>query len=290
MTVGVGAICESGNCIVLGSDTRASYDRPFKLGPNDWTGKIYDLPHGFFADIAGIISKCHGISSQLAVEFAKLQGSFKLDEVRFALNEGRVYELMMNAGDQIHVQFGLSLKKWQELPRNAAVYRGGKAIIRMQPLEAEIIIAGFMPWKLEEIPIGSTPVVLLRASRKCPVEIENSFTTIGSGGNRARKTLDRRGQNPHRSFGRTAIDVIHAMRAAHRQNKRHVGLPDDLFVIRKGEYKRFPVSATYVQTLLKKTADPRRQRELLSSQRFIPSAEAILESLLFDQPNASSRP
>jgi hypothetical protein len=286
MTVGVGAICEAGNCIVLGSDTRGSYAKQLKLSPNDWTSKTYDLPHGFFACIAGIISKCLGVSIQLADEMEKLQAPFQLDHVRHAINDARFYEMMMNAGDQIHAQFGVSLKKWQKLPRNAAVYRGGKAIIRSQPLEVQIIVAGFVPWPLDRLPRGASPILLLRAHKKCPVEIEGNFTTIGTGGDKARKVLDRRGQHPHRSWQRTAIDVIYAMRAAHRANRRSVGTPADLFILRNGSAKRFPVNATYVQHLLRVTGNQKRQKELRNSKRFVPRTEAILESLLYDQPNA----
>jgi hypothetical protein len=149
----------------------------------------------------------------------------------------------------------------------------------------EMLVAGFMPWKREDIPSGATAAILFRAYGKQPAEMENNFATIGSGGPKAQHILDRRGQNIHRSWQRTAIDVLHAMQAAHRQDKRYVGMPDDLLIIRNGSFKRFPASAPYVKDLLKKT-DHKKVRELRRCQRFINGVETILENLLFEQPNA----
>jgi hypothetical protein len=289
VTVGVGAVCSSGDCIILGSDTRASYPKQSKLSPNDWTGKVYDLPHGFFVSIAGAVHTCHAVSSQLTVEMGNLTGAFRVDDVRFKINQARFYERNMIAGDRLHARFGLSLFQWQTLPIDSTVFRAGEALIKRIPVPIEIIVAGFMPWKPEDVAPGATAAMLLRAYNKQPAEMENSFTTIGSGGRKAQDILDRRGQNIYRSWQRTAIDILHALRAAHRQDKRYVGMPDDLFVIRNGSFKRFPVNATYVQNLLTKTGHT-KVPELRKFQCFIPETDAILESLLFDQPSARLNP
>jgi hypothetical protein len=286
VTVGIGAVCESGNCIVLGSDTRASYPKKYRLSPNDWTSKIYDkLPHGFFASIAGTVHTCHAVSSQFAVEMGNLTGAFKVDEVRFAINAARFYERNIIAGDRLHARFGLSLFQWQTLPIDSTVFKAGQALIGRIPVPVAMIVAGFMPWKPEDIPQGATAAILFRAYKKRPAEMENNFTAIGSGGSKAQEILDRRGQNQHRSWQRTAIDVLHAMQAAHRQDKWHVGMPDDLLVIRNGCFKKFSVSNPYVKNLLAKTGHT-KVRDLRKCKRFIDSVETILEGLLFDQPSA----
>jgi len=286
VTIGIAAVCESGNCIVLGSDTRASYPKKYKLSPNDWTSKIYDkLPHGFFASIAGTIHTCHAVSSQLAVEMGNLTGAFKVDEVRFAINAARFYERNIIAGDRLHARFGLSLFQWQTLPIDSTVFKGGQALIGRIPVPVAMIVAGFMPWKPENIPQGATAALLFRAQKKRPAEMENSFTAIGSGAGKAQEVLDRRGQNQHRSWPRTAIDMLHAMLAAHKQDKWHVGMPDDLLIIRKEGFKKLPTINPYVKDLLTKTGHA-KVRELRKCKQFVPNVEAILESLLFDQPNA----
>ena len=225
VTVGVGAVCEAGNCIVLGSDTRASYPKNASLPPNDWTGKVYDLPHGFFVGIAGTVHSCHAVSSQLAVEMGKLTGAFKVDEVRFAINDARFYDRIMIAGDRLHARFGLSLFQWQNLPIDSTVFKAGEALIERIPVPMAMIVAGFMPCKSEDIPPCSLAAILFRAYKARPVEMGNNFAAIGSGARTAQKVLDRRGQFMHRSWQRTAIDMLHAMRAAHNQSKRYVGMP-----------------------------------------------------------------
>lgn len=281
MTVGIGALCESGGCIILGSDTRASYDKRYNLGPNDWTSKVYSLPHGCFTSVAGTLSECHGVSSQLAIEFEKLGNNFELDEARRAINEARFYEYCQTAGDRIHAKFGLSLSEWQKLPRDAAVYQGGVNIFKRIPIKVEIIVAGFKNKNPQEVPPGSTPTILFRATGKNRVEAENNFTTIGSGGNKALQVLDRRGQNVHRSWQRTAIDLIAALQAARRESRRYVGTPDDLFLISCGVTRRLPVGATFVNTLLEKT----NKSKIANLNRFDERTNTILESLLYDQPS-----
>ncbi len=282
MTVGIGALCESGGCVILGSDTRGSYEKVHNLGPNDWTSKVYDLPHGCFMSVAGTLSDCHGVSSQITIEFGKLGNNFELDEARRAINDARFYEYCQIAGDRIHAKFGLSLSEWHKLPRDAAVYQGGVNIFKRIPLNVEIIVAGFKNKNPQEVPAGSTAAILFRAIGKHRVEAENNFATIGSGGKKARRVLDYRGQNVHRSWQRTAIDVIAAIRAARRESKRYIGTPDDLILIFCGQTKRFPVRATFVNSLLEKT----KKSKIANFNSFDQNTNTILDSLLYDQPSA----
>jgi len=280
MTVGVGALCESGACIVLGWDTRASYDAAHHLGPNDLTGKVYDLPHGCFVDIAGALHECHSVSSQLTVEFGKFGEKFELDEARNAINEARFYEYRQIGGERIFAKFGLPLSEWHKLPKDAAAYQGGMNVFKRLPLQVELIVAGFKNKNPQETSAGSTSAILFRAIGKHPVEPENNFTVIGSGGKEARRVLDKRGQNPHRSWQRTAIDVIAALRVARRGNKRAVGYPDDLLVIFQTETKRLPVGATFVKTMLERT----RKAKISQFESFDETTNELLTSLLYPQP------
>jgi hypothetical protein len=215
-----------------------------------------------------------------------LTGAFKVDEARFAINAARFYERNIIAGDRLHARFGLSLLQWQTLPIDSTVFKKGEALIKRISVPVAMIVAGFMPWKPEDIPHGATAAVLFMAFKTQPAIMENNFTAIGSGSRKAQDILDYRGQNIHRSWQRTAIDMLHAMLAAHRQDKRHVGMPDDLLVIRNGNFKRFPVNATYVKNLLAKTGHA-QVRDLRKCKQFIDGVETILESLLFDQPIVS---
>lgn len=284
MTIGIGAFCERGSCIVLGSDTRASYDKRHRLGPNDWISKFYDLPHGCFGVIAGTLTQCHGVSAQIATEFANLKGGFDIDQAREAINKARFHEFCMIGGERLLATFGITLQEWWNLTKDARVYRGGKAIFRGIPLEVEIIVAGFQNRLQGEIAPGSTSAMLFRAISKNPIEPENNYTVIGSGANAARRAMDRRGQHSHRSWQRTAIDVIAAMQAAQKSEGRTVGNPNDLVILWEGKTKILPTKATFVGTLLKRTA----KQNIPSADRFDEKTERLLESLLTDPVSSAS--
>jgi len=52
MTLGVGVLCEHGECIVMASEQRATYGNS-PVGPNDQCGKQYDLnPLNVFVSVA----------------------------------------------------------------------------------------------------------------------------------------------------------------------------------------------------------------------------------------------
>ncbi len=285
MTIGIGAICETGSCIVLGADTRGSYDAVHRLSPNDKISKTYDLPHDFFLNFAGTINSCHSVSAQMAFEFSNLRDHFEIDHVRFAVNGARFYERNMIAGDQIHAAFGLSLADWQRLPLDSRVYSGGKAIIRSVPIDGAFIVAGFLKREPEEVMPNSTPAVLLSAWGKEPVQMENNFAVIGSGAKSAMRVLNKRGQHIFRSWQRTAIDVIEAMLAAHRSDRRHVGVPADLFIISEKETKRFPPDAQFVKTLREKI----KRQKIQNYDGFDDKTNEILASLLIRHPSVSWR-
>lgn len=280
MTIGIGALCDSGGCVILGCDTRGSYDARHCLNPNDSTSKSYTLPHECFVLVSGVLHETHEVVSHLTVEFGKLSETFEVDQAREAINEGRFYEYRQKAGDRIFAKFGLPLSEWWKLSHDAHVYQGGTNIFKNIPIPVSIIVAGFRSNNPERNTPGSTAAILFRAIGKHPVETENNYTVIGSGSNEARRVLDRRGQNLHRSWQRTAIDVIAAMRAARRGNKRSVGNSDDLIVIFQTQIKRLPVGATFVRTMLEKTKDAK----ISHLNQFDDRTNEILRTLLYDQP------
>lgn len=280
MTIGIGALCESGGCVILGCDTRASYDEQYRLNPNDWTSKMYTLPHECFVLISGNLHETHDVVSRITAEFGKLGDKFELEEARNAINEGRFYEYRQKAGDRIFAKFGLPLSEWHKLPHDASVYQRGVNIFRNLSIPVAVIVAGFKNKNSEENIPGSTHAILFRAIGKHPIETQNNYTVIGGGGSAAMRALDKRGQNIHRSWQRTAIDLIAALKVARRQNKRSVGNPDDLTLIFQTKIKKFPVGATFVKTMLERT----KNAKISHLNDFGGSTNGILESLLYDPP------
>jgi len=146
-----------------------------------------------------------------------------------------------------------------------------------------MILAGFIDKPQgDKSTSESFQVGLFSTIGKNAIESENNFTVIGSGRESARKVLDKRGQNPYRSWQRTAIDIIEAMDAARKTDSHHVGVPDDLFIIQKVGFRRFPSTAPYVKKIRKGIIKDKPP----GNWDFVPKAKSNLENLLFDAPSS----
>jgi len=68
MTLGVGVLCERGECVVMASEQRASYGSTARpLSPNDECSKQFYLrPIKCFVNVAGSLSVCHAVYSEIA--------------------------------------------------------------------------------------------------------------------------------------------------------------------------------------------------------------------------------
>jgi len=227
MTIGIGVICDSGNSIILASDTRASYDEP-QLAPNDQTGKMFDLPHEFRATIAGTIIYCGGVVSQLYTEFTKLPQPFFQDHVRIAMNNARFYERDFRASERMREHIGLTLPQWQTGPLDHRVYRLGKAILKCTTIDVAILVAGF----------SNGGVTLLRSCAGQPIEQFDSFSVVGSGWEKALNRLNKRGQQAHFGLARSLIHTAEALRDSQRTDKA-IGPFDYPNVIRLNENQYF---------------------------------------------------
>lgn len=73
MTIGIGILCEEGNCIVLASDTRVSYPNS-RVRPHEESGKQWDLlpPFKGGVAIAGNVSTCQLIVDELDIQFRRV--------------------------------------------------------------------------------------------------------------------------------------------------------------------------------------------------------------------------
>ena len=62
MTVGIGLVCGGGKYILLGADTRASYDAATS---NDQAAKFYELPSNYCLIGAGTLGQCADIVAEV---------------------------------------------------------------------------------------------------------------------------------------------------------------------------------------------------------------------------------
>lgn len=241
MTVGIGVICEGGDCAILASDVRVTYGK-MKVSPHDWSGKQYPFPpFNFAAAIAGSTSSTHAVVSDFAGRLRELlswkQGhaefEIQFEHIRNALERARKKELRRLQGCAMESELAVSVNDWiaGKLPTgekfNQYALDEGLLVLKRVKSEMEslvgIIVAGF----LRERPI------FLRGIGARPVE-EGSTPAIyvvgGKGAGEALQVLSNRKQSIEMGIARSLFHVYEAMNAA--QSDRGVGEPADYIVIR----------------------------------------------------------
>jgi 20S proteasome alpha/beta subunit len=120
MTVGIGALCEYGDCVVIASDTRVTF-RGMRVDPHDKACKQYDFaPFVIGATIAGSTSSTHAVISELSGQLQKIiqaklrnpQGEVAFEHVRNCLEAARKRELRRLQDCEMQAELGISLDQW----------------------------------------------------------------------------------------------------------------------------------------------------------------------------------
>lgn len=242
VTVGIGVLCEDGDCIVLVSDMRATY-RGMHVDPHDRAGKQYSFPpFNLAACIAGSGSSAHAVVSEFstylrAYAAEKLKTPERvmvLEHVRDSLEYSRKKELRRLQNCEMEHELGCDLYDWQigKLPTgivfNEYVYRGGlKALRRVRDDfrgKVGIIVGGFL----------KTGPVLFRGLGFEPIEesaTPPNYVIGGKGAIEANQVLIDRQQNGEMSLARTLLHLYLALKAAKISDKG-VGEPAHYVVIR----------------------------------------------------------
>jgi len=232
VTIGIGVICERGDCIVIGSDMRASYGtEPEIIGPNDQCGKVFRLaPFPTIACVAGRMSECHAVVSQICNSVRKLRQRRDIgrEHVMNIIDEARKRELRLIYSWTLTTKLGISLHDWVrgEVPGgklDKLILRAGVNFLKDAPLRVELIVGGFMRRR----------TMFFRAVQKNRLEEESSpgVYVIGTGQRHAMRVLNRRGQHFGMSLSRTLLHVHEAMIAARKEQT--VGPATSYIVMRK---------------------------------------------------------
>jgi hypothetical protein len=240
MTIGIGVLCEGGKCIVLASDTRASY----KSGrPHDVCAKQFDLPpFPFVGLIAGEVSCAASVVSQMCAEFREIPSppATQLAHIIRAFNNARFHIFEERVDAQMRQYLCTGLTEWKQGPLDARVYRGGKAVIRTTKLPVHIIVAGFL--RTDEF-------VFLRGIQKRPHEEEASPGVYVIGATEAsefaNEVLRRRKQCLDFGLPRTLLHIYEAMKAARKDHS--VGNPSWYVVLRPNDMMRFPSNSIHLR-------------------------------------------
>ena len=243
MTIGISCVCDRGESIVMASDMRATYGTT-PIGPNDACGKVFRLGNfNTMVCVAGSLSSCHAVISQMVVGIRKLSKMKKIyrEHVINAINHARIAELQRVYNWSIHTYLGISLHEWAtgKVPGgklDELIYRAGAKRLEDTPLKVELIVAGFI----------QSETMFFKAARKEPLQEESSpgVYAIGIGDVAAMKVLNRRGQRISMSLARTLLHVHEAMRASRRAHPRLIGSAPVYLVMRKSVPRTLYISAS----------------------------------------------
>jgi len=235
MTLGLGMLCEHGNCVVLASEQRATYQTlgSKQLSPNDECGKQFHLePLNCVVSVAGSNSTCHAVYSQFAHMVLNLKDKDNVPtELLMTLLDAARFREMRRVYDwELKKKMGVTLKQWAAgkvpgIKFHRLFVEYGLSILENTPFKVEMIVGGF----------AGNYGMFFKASQKSKLEEETSpgVYAIGTGQVDAMEQLNKRGQNVHMSLGRTLLHVYEAMLKA---QSRTVGPPPKLVaVIMRGE-------------------------------------------------------
>jgi hypothetical protein len=187
----------------MAADTRGTHHASANLKPHDMTGKQVDLPHGFCCNIAGTVSVCASLYSELDNQMTKFPTPFFHDHVRDAIKETQFLEFANRSAYALRTELGITVKEWREGPIAQYLRDEGRKVLQDVAIDAQLIIAGF----------AGESAVLLEMFGKEPPEMRH-YCAIGSGGNAAYAVLVNRQQEPYMSVQRSLIHAVEAMEAA----------------------------------------------------------------------------
>jgi hypothetical protein len=230
MTIGIGCICERGDCVVLASDMRATYGTTL-VGPHDYCGKLFTLGKHFpvMACVAGRMSECHAVISQIVHTMRRIHRRTKIPRelVMQVIDDARAKEMRKIYDWTLKAKMGISLQQWAKGKFRGGmddlVLRAGLSFMEDTPFRVELVVAGFIR--------GQT--MFFRGAQKNRLEEESSpgVYVIGSGQIHAMNVLTRRQQNHGASLPRTLLHVHEAMIAARAE--KTVGTAAGYIVMRK---------------------------------------------------------
>lgn len=256
MTIGISALSESWmtgtpQCIVMATDTRGTFPSGSGLGPHDMTGKQFSLPYNFAANIAGTVSVCSGIESEIHNQMLSLPSPFYHDHIRNAIRESQFYELTNRVNYALKSQLGITLMEWKQENLAQWFRLEGKRVIQSIELPMQITVGGFA---------NGEPVLLAAELNESP-EMETTFSVIGSGTYAALDVLCRRKQEPYMTLQRTLLHVAEALEAARLDAIRRdpqnpdVGDAADFVVITPRYFRRLSAKDKTLLRLMKRFAN-----------------------------------
>jgi len=240
MTVGIGALCQSGQCVLMAADMRGSFEDA-SFPPHEYLGKHYALPNGFNVNTAGIKSICQSMASELYTQIEKLAKEPHVyhDHIRNAIQETQFLEFRYRVDHKMRFDLGISLAEWQKMEKTTLLYRRAQRVMRNYYLNVQLSVGGFLA--------DGHPVLLTMHGNE-PPEMEE-LSVIGSGADPALEVLVRYGQNVHMGIVRTIMHVHEAMEAAKAKDK-YVGKCEAMVVLTPQQIRILQLRSEFMKELV----------------------------------------
>ncbi|HVA02013.1 MAG TPA: hypothetical protein VMV34_10185 [Terriglobia bacterium] len=285
MTIGISLLCESGNTLLLGADARASYAGTQPLPrPHDDMCKIFTLPLGFQAVIAGYFDACEAVIASLTEAFRRVKQELQgkevgLDHLRFAVTEAEAHEWQIILDREFQKHLGIRHRDWTTGPLDTRLVRAGKRIVQQTNFPVHLIITGFTSYE----------PIIFTVSGLDTISFPQKFAVIGSGFTLATNALNQRQQYEHMTFQRSVFHLIEALEAARQEPQGTVGPPRDIVVIERGAYRSLPVQDPVVRQLLSQYQG-KDSKDLDNDNAIRQKLQSILYANPLDESNRGPSP
>jgi hypothetical protein len=278
VTVGIGALCNSGDIAVIASDTRTSFPRS-NVRPHDETGKTWDfsIPNPLIAAVAGRLGDCATVVSELnrLLGECSRKGEIFTEHMENAVRDARLKGWARCVDWKMRMAYGITLKQWQtgKVPSGKIdqfIHDSIRALIDGQPFDVELLLAGYST---------RGNILFYKGSRKSPLEpgIAPGILVIGSGGQLAMDHLNRRGQNIEYRLPRTLLHVYEAMQKARKVPDKSVGAPQAFTIVSRDKIWRIRANAPLYEEWSKVYKNRSSTASLDSSQLAEQQASELLQ-------------
>ena len=228
MTVCLGLVCSSGKHILLAADTRGTYG---SVTSNDTTAKLFDLPAKFCGAVAGTLSQCEDVLSELYHRMAQISDTeIAPDQVRKCILDS--YEQIYSglADEALWNDFKITLEDYKHDEKLVSKLREtAREHLKSLEVDVDLIVAGFYK---------DSPVQLIATggtSLKIRSEITPGNAVIGTGNIAALNWLNYRKQNIHLGLAHSLLHLTEAKQFA--EVDQNVGPFRQMMLLWSGGFK-----------------------------------------------------
>jgi hypothetical protein len=249
MTVCLGLVCSKGKQILLAADTRSSYGT---VTSNDQTAKLFDLPSHYCGAVAGTLSQCEDVISELHHRMTKLPESIPEipgEQVRKCILESYEQIYMTLAEETLRNDPRITLEQYFHDKKLASlVRRSAREVLKSIEVDVDLIVAGF--YRDQPVQLVTTGGTSLRIR----TEITPGNAVIGTGAIAALNWLNYRKQSHALGLAHTLFHLTEAKQFAEVEHT--VGPWRQMILLWSGGFKPLEGGDDLIQEWWKKYGLP----------------------------------